>query len=206
MSLFIILAIRQSFFPRYYLRPDQWTLWTNVDRSSQQTKHTTPQEDVLLPETISTGAKTTLVKRPQHRWRDGHHFGLLCCTVVAATVLIINIILLAVMPTKVGALPAGDCKETNRLNIGFHVAINILSILLLGASNYSMQCLVAPTRRDINKAHRQNIWLDIGVPSIRNIFHISWRRRILWCFLLISSVPLYLLYNSVIYADTSVSE
>jgi hypothetical protein len=201
-----MLAIRQSFFPRYHLRPDQWTRWTDVDRSFQQKKHTTPQEDVLLLDTISPGAKTNLVKRPQHRWRDGYHLGMLCCTITAATVLIINIILAAVIPTKVGTLPAGDCEETKRLNIGFHVVINILSTLLLGASNYSMQCLVAPTRCDINKAHRQNIWMDIGVPSIRNILHISWRRRILWWFLLVSSVPLHLLYNSVVYANTSISE
>jgi len=34
-----------------------------------------------------------------------------------------------------------------------HVAINILLIVLLGAPNFTMQCLIAPTRRDINKAH-----------------------------------------------------
>ncbi|RMZ45943.1 hypothetical protein CA14_005502 [Aspergillus flavus] len=45
-----------------------------------------------------------------------------------------------------GVLYAGDCKKVRNAGIGFHLMINILSTALLGASNYCMQVLGAPTR------------------------------------------------------------
>ena len=44
------------------------------------------------------------------------------------------------------------------------------------------------------------------MPSVRNILRISWPRRLLWCLLVMSSIPLHLIYNSVIFASTSISE
>ena len=129
----------------------------------------------------------------------------------AGTVLFINLIVTIVVSAKyhilggIGTFQNGDCDETKRLDLWLHLPINILSTLLLGASNYSMQCLCAPTRQDVDDAHRQNTWMDIGVPSVRNIFRISWPRKILWCFLFFSSVPQHLVYNSVIFSSTSVS-
>lgn len=88
-------------------------------------------------------------------------------------------------------------------NVGFwlHLIINILSTLLLGASNYSMQCLSSPTRSEIDKAHRQKLWLDIGVPSVRNLRRISASRIALWWLLAASSIPLHLLYNSAVFSS-----
>lgn len=80
---------------------------------------------------------------------------------------------------------------------------NVLSTLLLGASNYTMQCLASPTREEVDRAHSQNRWLDIGVPSIRNLTRISSHRKVLWWLLVISGVPLHLLYNSVIFSTIS---
>ena len=152
------------------------------------------------------------MKKQQHKWHDGYHFGVLCCTITAGTVLFINLILTIVASTKlniadgIGTLQDGDCDETKRIDLWLHLLINILSTLLLGASNYSMQCLSAPTRQDIENAHRQYRWMDVGVPSMRNVLRISWPRKMLWCLLLISSVPLHLTYNSVIFSSTSFSE
>ena len=87
-----------------------------------------------------------------------------------------------------------------------HLAINILSTLLLGASNYSMQCLSSPTRSDIDKAHSQGIWLDIGVPSVRNLRRLSTTRIVLWWLLAISSIPLHLLYNSAVFSTLSAQQ
>lgn len=87
----------------------------------------------------------------------------------------------------------GDCERVRRLNIGAHAIINILSTLLLGASNYSMQCLSAPTRTEVNAAHAKRKWLDIGIPSVRNLGRISGRRALLWVLLASSSLPLHLL-------------
>lgn len=144
-----------------------------------------------------------------HRLRklEGYHFGVLCCAVVAAVVLIINLILTvwAVSNSGVqnglGTLQDGSCKRTATLTFWIHLAINVLSTLLLGASNYSMQCLSSPTRNEIDKAHGQGIWLDIGVPSVRNLRRLSTIRIVLWWLLAISSVPLHLLYNSAFFSS-----
>lgn len=74
------------------------------------------------------------------------------------------------------------------------LAINILSSLLLGASNNCAQLLSSPTRHDIDKAHAKGKWLDIGVPSVRNLGHISGWRVLLWALLFLSSIPLHLVY------------
>ena len=129
----------------------------------------------------------------------------------AIVVLLINVVACMVAISKhevkagLAILFEGDCSKVKHLNTWLHLLINILSTILLGASNYSIQCVSAPTRTDVDRAHRENLWMDIGVPSIRNLRYISWPRRILRCCLVLSSVPLHLMYNSVIYSSTSLS-
>lgn len=152
-----------------------------------------------------------LVSRHYYRLRklQGYHFGVLWCAGVAALVLIINLILTVRAVAKsgvqdgLGTLHDGSCKKTASLTFWIHLAINVLSTLLLGASNYSMQCLSSPTRSEIDKAHSQGIWLDIGVPSVRNLCRLSTTRIILWWLLAISSIPLHLLYNSAVFSTLS---
>lgn len=136
---------------------------------------------------------------------QGYRFGVLCCAVISAVVFTINLILTvwAVLSSEVqnglGTLQNGSCKTTGTLTFWIHLINNILSTLLLGASNYSMQCLSSPTRSDIDKAHSQGIWMDIGVPSLRNLRRISTNRTVLWWLLAISSITLHLLYNSAVF-------
>ena len=159
-------------------------------------------------------ARHSLVSLYYHRLRklEGYHFGVLWCAGVAALVLIINLILTiwAVAESGVqgglGTLQDGSCKRTTSLTFWIHLAINVLSTLLLGASNYSMQCLSSPTRSEIDKAHSQGIWLDIGVPSVRNLRRLSTPRIVLWWLLAISSIPLHLLYNSAVFSTLSTQE
>ena len=47
----------------------------------------------------------------------------------------------------------GDCQQMKTIDTVSHLVINVLSTLLLGASNYAMQVLSAPTRENIDKAH-----------------------------------------------------
>ena len=155
-----------------------------------------------------------LVSRHYYRLRklQGYHFGVLWCAGVAALVLVINLILTIWAVAKsgvqdgVGTLQDGSCEKTKRLTFWTHLAINVLSTLLLGASNYSMQCLSSPTRREIDKAHSQGVWLDIGVPSVRNLRRLSMSRIILWWLLAMSSIPLHLLYNSAVFSTLSSRE
>ena len=149
---------------------------------------------------------------PHYHWLKklkGYHFGVLCCAGVAASVLFINIILTIWAVAKsgvqdgLGTLHDGSCKRTASLTFWIHLTINVLSTLLLGASNYSMQCLSSPTRSEVDKAHSQGIWLDIGVPSVRNLRRLSISRIILWWLLAVSSIPLHLLYNSAVFSTLS---
>ncbi|KAJ5082659.1 hypothetical protein N7532_011702 [Penicillium argentinense] len=117
-----------------------------------------------------------------------------------------------------GVLYEGNCEKVQHLDIGLHLLINILSTALLCASNFGMQCLAAPTRQNIGRAHQKGKWLDIGVPSIRNLFRVSKGRSLLWICLAASSLPFHLVYelyasppaneksyNSTIFSTTSVT-
>ena len=91
-----------------------------------------------------------------------------------------------------GTLISGDCTRSKSWALWLHMAINVLSTILLGASNYTMQCLMAPTREEVNRAHAENSWLTIGIPGIRNFQAIRRRRLVLFTLLALSSVPLHL--------------
>ena len=66
-----------------------------------------------------------------------------------------------------------------------------------------MQRLASPTRRELDKAHKKHKWLDIGVPSFRNLFFINKWRSLGWVVLAASSLPLHLFYNSAVFAQIS---
>jgi hypothetical protein len=93
----------------------------------------------------------------------------------------------------VSTLFQGDCTMAKNLDTSLHVLINILSTLLLGASNMGLQLVAAPTRAEIAAAHSKGAWLDIGVPSYRNLRSVSKGSVIIWCCLAISSIPVHFL-------------
>lgn len=62
-----------------------------------------------------------------------------------------------------------------------------------------MQCLAAPTRKEIDRFHAQGKYLDIGVPSVRNLRAIPRSKVLLWWALGLSSIPLHLMYNSAFF-------
>lgn len=118
---------------------------------------------------------------------------------MATVVLSVNIWALLHFPRfksdteDIGTLFSGDCRNVKIYNALIHVAINILSSALLSASNFSMQILVAPTRNIIDRAHSKRRWVQVGVPSIRNLLRIEWYRLILWICMAMSSIPLHFL-------------
>ncbi|PUU76462.1 hypothetical protein B9Z19DRAFT_990571 [Tuber borchii] len=48
--------------------------------------------------------------------------------------------------------------------------------------------------------------MDIGVPSIRNLFRIKAERAFLWIAIGITSIPLHLLYNSAVYTSLAAND
>jgi hypothetical protein len=147
------------------------------------------------------GDQTTLLsevpiaKKSAVGWRTG----VIDCAIMAAFVLVVNLAFMIWALVRfrlddgVGTLYTGTCQQLQSLNLWVHLLINILSTGLLSASNYCMQCVCAPTRDDIDKAHAKREWMDIGVPSFRNLSGISLKRRLLWIGLAFSSIPLHLL-------------
>lgn len=119
---------------------------------------------------------------------------------MAALVLVANIALTAWAQARfgnqsgIGTLFLGSCVTARRLSVWLHLLINILSTLLLGASNYCMQLLVAPTRHEVNRAHERFFWLDIGTPSVRNLQKIARISVLTWLCLGLSSALLHLSY------------
>jgi hypothetical protein len=87
----------------------------------------------------------------------------------------------------------GNCTKVKLLNTWLHLGVNVTGTILLAASNFTQQCLVAPTRDEINAAHSRRDWMDIGIHSVRNLTRISWKRTVVWIVLGVTSIPLHLL-------------
>lgn len=62
-----------------------------------------------------------------------------------------------------------------------------------------MQILNAPTRAEIDAAHAKGKWLEIGVSSARNALRVSKFKTCCWLGLLVSSIPIHLLFNSTVF-------
>ncbi|KAF2214466.1 hypothetical protein CERZMDRAFT_37887, partial [Cercospora zeae-maydis SCOH1-5] len=137
----------------------------------------------------------------------GWRFGVAASAAMTMTVLLINTIfaiwtsLHYGLRNGIGTMYEGDCEVVSARSLGLHLVVNALGSALFGASNYTMQCVMAPTRHECDRAHARGDWLDIGIPSFRNLGRISWRRRIAWVLLALSSVPIHFLYNSTVFKE-----
>lgn len=142
------------------------------------------------------------IQRKFSGWRAGAFLSA-CC---AMTCLLINVITLILIHlygspiqeyyknfTSLVELFDGDCDKVHQMSVWSHLAINVVSTLLLSGSNYCMQCLCAPTRKEIDAAHSRGDFMDIGVLSFRNLQNIARQRSVLWTLLAITSIPLHLL-------------
>ena len=146
--------------------------------------------------------KTNLIQRLPAVIRThliGWKFGVTGWVVVVITTLFINIGLSVFVgyyhgfDNGIGTLLKGECSRITIYNIVAHLTINVLSTLLLSGSNYCMQCLSSPTRREINNAHKRGITFDIGISSLRNLGALDRWKVLMWTLLGISSLPLHLL-------------
>jgi hypothetical protein len=129
-------------------------------------------------------------------WRTGALFA----AFFSGTSFLINFVVLVWLATHKGnsgqglvELFSGGCSKIERMDLWVHLAINALSTVLLGGSNYCMQCLCAPTRKDVDAAHAKGSWVDIGVPSTRNLSRVPVYKSVMWGLMGFSSVPLHLM-------------
>jgi len=122
------------------------------------------------------------------------------CFAMVTTICVTNFVLAGLLWSfydssvdGVVTLYQGDCTTVGRVDTATHLLINILSTLLMGASNMILQLIAAPTRKEVNRAHKAGTWLDIGVPSFRNLSRISRVSCAIWCCLALSSIPIHFL-------------
>ncbi|OJJ99036.1 hypothetical protein ASPACDRAFT_61701 [Aspergillus aculeatus ATCC 16872] len=155
-------------------------------------------------------SRSTRVQRPPgQEWMQGA----LLCAYIATAIACVNVIFIFIA-VGIGyskrstahsfsrlRLYHGHCNRTSHWATAIHVIINLFSTALLAASSHAMQCIGAPTREDVDREHKQRRWLDIGVVSWRNFRIMNPKRKILWLLLLLSSTPIHMLYNSVVYAS-----
>lgn len=145
---------------------------------------------------------------PKGRRFIGWRFGTTASFLAALLILAINVTVTALVlrttskstsdsnnesTSETRVITDGECRAIWRFTAGTNVVVNVLSSVLLGASNYCMQCLSAPKRREVSRAHKSRQWLDIGVPSVRNLRFISKNRAALWVLMALTSLPRHLL-------------
>ncbi|KAI1140191.1 hypothetical protein F5Y05DRAFT_403222 [Hypoxylon sp. FL0543] len=128
-----------------------------------------------------------------------------CTVLVAMSVTLISCLIS--VTKKVGGVEkalfffdgACDGGNVSQVNMVLHLLINVISTLVVTSSNFFMQVLNSPSREELNTAHFKGSWMGIGIPSVRNAFSVSRFKTLCWICLLISSIPIHLLFNSTIF-------
>ncbi|RKK34123.1 hypothetical protein BFJ67_g13921 [Fusarium oxysporum f. sp. cepae] len=116
------------------------------------------------------------------------------------------------MSTWESLLMEGSSTTVEGIARGILAAVNVFAIILIAGANYVVQILNSPTRAEVDNAHSAFKWLDIGIPSLRNMSLISSTRAtlsgIMMTFALLSQViPLVTLGDALssFLADPDVS-
>ncbi|KAK3378109.1 hypothetical protein B0H63DRAFT_236952 [Podospora didyma] len=94
---------------------------------------------------------------------------------------------------------AGSCAMASSINWGLHAALSAFGVVLVAGANYVFQVLSSPTRNELDVAHEKRKWLDLGIPSLRNLRHVEGTRTMLAIIILLSAVFTQTVYNAVIF-------
>ncbi|RMY46955.1 hypothetical protein D0865_08957 [Hortaea werneckii] len=208
-------SVPRSQAPSYVPKSSFWNGEEQADEAFLPRNRWASSDGVKDGQTISQTVNETSAgtsSRKKRRKLQGWRFGVAVSACTAFIVLLLNMILTVYTGVTfgssggIGTAYEGDCERVNVWTAWLHLLINALSSILLSASNYTMQCLCSPTRIEIDRAHARGDWLDVGVPSFRNLWRINWRRTALWWILALSSVPIHLLYNSVIFKTQAAND
>ena len=92
------------------------------------------------------------------------------------------------------------CREptARNINTALHLIVNAVSSAVLASSNFFSQVLSSPSRAEVDVSHARGRSLDVGVLSWRNALGLSPFKTVAWVALLVTSLPLHLLFNSAI--------
>ncbi|KAI1735862.1 hypothetical protein F4680DRAFT_469712 [Xylaria scruposa] len=124
------------------------------------------------------------------------------CDLILLICLLISISQPAASFVQASIIFDGSCITSSTLNLFLHLLINVVSTAVLSSSNFFMQILNAPSRQEINRAHSWLQSLDIGIPSTKNLRHVSKFKSASWLIFLVTSLPIHLLFNSSVFETT----
>ena len=119
-----------------------------------------------FPTTLLSSIKARL--SPQRGRYAGWRVGVLFAIMGVSFVLVINVIVTIwacirySVIDELGTIYEGSCSHTKTLSRWIHFGINALSTVALSGSNYTQQCLMSPSREEVDRAHLKGKWLDIG--------------------------------------------
>lgn len=186
--------------PRENVNLTESSYYSKATPLSQPTfNHRQDVDEHLVPQYLAADLELPPTHKNRLSMLKGWRLSVLLGLITTVIVLIANIAVLAwaysCLEIKDGSAIAWAGTQNNLKGVSTwtHLAVNILGSLLLAASNNAMQCLVAPTREEIEKAHSKGKWMQIGVPGMHNFGKIRRRRALLWLLLLLSSIPIHLL-------------
>lgn len=174
--------------------------WSTISKKDRSQHGGSVKKDVQSLEKQDSRQSNDPQMSWNQRYTSGWRAGAFLCCAIATIILLTNVIVLVWMISNygmengIGTLYKGSCAQAKSLNTWLQLVVNILCTVLLGASNYCMQCLTSPTRAEIDKAHGRKRLLRIGVPSLRNLRFIGGYRAVLWVCLGLSALPLHFLY------------
>ncbi|RKL27833.1 hypothetical protein BFJ72_g12843 [Fusarium proliferatum] len=102
------------------------------------------------------------------------------------------------MSTWESLLMEGSSTTVEGIARGILAAVNVFAIVLIAGANYVVQILNSPTRAEVENAHSTFKWLDIGIPSLRNMSLISSTRATLSGIMMVFALLSQVIYNSII--------
>lgn len=133
------------------------------------------------------GAKRRQPRKLTAGWRGGVALNVLLVFLILAAA-IVCLVLTSLKARKLGgeiSIVEGTAENALNVSRGLHVVVNVFAVVLIAGANYVYQILLSPTRAEVDAAHEKLQWLDIGIPSLRNLAYVTVGRVLLSCFLLI---------------------
>lgn len=125
--------------------------------------------------------------------------GIAINALVAFGILVISVVCLTLAVSRSSLLEGeapiytGSCPRARRIHFGLQALVGVFTVALLAAANYAFQVLSSPTRLEVALAHEERRWLDVGVPSVRNLRFISRSRVFMIVSVLLVSFSIHVL-------------
>ncbi|KAF4121047.1 hypothetical protein GMORB2_2533 [Geosmithia morbida] len=165
----------------------------NIQSRAAELDHVNSQRD------LEKGAGGAL-RRMMTGWKGGIILNLL----LGAVVFIASVVCIGLAAARgrfagqeAKVVVEGRCGRVSSLSAGLNALVNVLAVLMLAGANYTAQTLASPTRSEVAEAHARLGWMDIGIPSLRNLGGISRGRAALSVMAVMLAMGAQVVYNSL---------